>query len=93
MVISERQSDFLNLTRWVAAWFVVAEHLRALVFADFGVANASSLWLPFYLLTGFGHEAVMIFFVISGYLVGGKVWDKYRQGRFRWPQGCNPKLR
>ena len=85
MKISPTQSDFLNWSRWVAAWFVVAEHARSLVFVDFGELHAPGILAKgFYFLTGFGHEAVMVFFVISGYLVGGKVWSLYREGRFAW---------
>jgi peptidoglycan/LPS O-acetylase OafA/YrhL len=83
--ISPAQSDFLNWSRWVAAWLVVAEHARSLVFVDYGELQSPGLWAKgFYFLTGFGHEAVMVFFVISGYLVGGKVWSLYREGRFGW---------
>ncbi len=84
MTISQTQSDFLNLSRWVAAWLVLAEHVRSLVFADFTSCQPGLLWKPFYFVTGFGHEAVMIFFVISGFLVGGKVWLQFRQQRFQW---------
>ena len=85
MKISLAQSDFLNLSRWVAAWLVVAEHARSLVFVDYGQLQSPSLLAKgFYFLTGFGHEAVMVFFVISGYLVGGKVWSLYREERFGW---------
>lgn len=93
MRISQTQSDFLNLSRWVAAWLVVAEHTRSLVFVDYGIAERGmeqSGWLwevvrkAFYFMTGFGHEAVVVFFVISGYLVGGKVWSLSRSGKFGW---------
>jgi peptidoglycan/LPS O-acetylase OafA/YrhL len=69
----------------VAAWLVVAEHARSLIFVDYGELQSPGLWAKgFYFLTGFGHEAVMVFFVISGYLVGGKVWSLSREGRFGW---------
>jgi peptidoglycan/LPS O-acetylase OafA/YrhL len=75
----------LNWSRWVAAWLVVAEHARSLVFLDYGELHSPGLLAKgFYFLTGFGHEAVIVFFVISGYLVGGKVWSLYREGRFGW---------
>lgn len=63
----------------------MAEHARSLVFVDYGEMRSPELLVKgFYFLTGFGHEAVMVFFVISGYLVGGKVWILYREGRFGW---------
>ncbi len=64
---------------------MVAEHARSLIFVDYGELQSPGVWAKgFYFLTGFGHEAVMVFFVISGYLVGGKVWSLYREGRFGW---------
>ena len=64
---------------------MVAEHARSLIFVDYGdLKSPGILAKGFYFLTGFGHEAVMVFFVISGYLVGGKVWSLYREGRFGW---------
>ena len=66
---------------------MVAEHVRSLVFVDYAdLQSPGILAKGFYFLTGFGHEAVMVFFVISGYLVGGKVWSLYRNRRFGWPR-------
>lgn len=85
MKISPPQSDFLNLSRWTAAWLVVAEHARNLAIADFSTAPSSNILIrAFYFATGFGHEAVMIFFVISGFLVGGKVWSRMKDNSFSW---------
>lgn len=38
----------------------------------------------FYLLTGYGHQAVMIFFVLSGFLVGGKIIEKLEENKFHF---------
>lgn len=84
MNISPTQSDFLNLSRWTAAWLVLAEHVRAVAFADYTTCNPGAVWKPLYFVTGFGHEAVMIFFVISGFLVGGKVVSSFKCGNFQW---------
>lgn len=32
----------------------------------------------------YGHQAVIVFFVLSGYLVGGSVVKAFRQSRWRW---------
>ena len=34
--ISPLQSDLLDVFRWLAAFLVVIEHLRSLMFADYG---------------------------------------------------------
>lgn len=88
-MITPSQVNFLNFSRWFSAWVVCAEHLRNLLFVDYGsLADPSLFWKLFYFATGFGHEAVVIFFVISGYLVGGKVWERMESGTFRPASYC-----
>lgn len=85
MKISKTQSDFLDLSRWVAALLVAAEHARGLVFVDYAQLHFPDLKAKaVYFLSGFGHEAVVVFFVISGYLVGGKVVSSFLSQRFGW---------
>lgn len=74
-------STWLNLFRWVAAFCVCSSHLRALLFESYRPDLPWLAW-PFYLVTGFGHEAVIIFFVLSGYLVGGEVLRGLHRGDF-----------
>ena len=81
--VSPLQSDLLDLSRWLAAMLVVVEHLRSLMFADYS-AGAGVLEKLFYFFTGFGHTAVMIFFVMSGFLVGGKVLERMAAQDFSW---------
>jgi peptidoglycan/LPS O-acetylase OafA/YrhL len=51
---------------------VAAGHVRDFLFLDYPGIGASNVAVKaFYALTGLGHEAVMVFFVLSGYLVGG----------------------
>ncbi len=65
-------SSFLNLSRWLAALLVVIGHIKNILFVDFGeVTHKTIACRIFYLVSGLGHEAVVIFFVISGFLVGG----------------------
>ncbi len=72
--------NLLNFFRWFSAFLVVAGHLRSILFIDYhqwdGVGN-SVLVKIFYFITGFGHQGVITFFVVSGYLVGGKMLQKY----------------
>jgi peptidoglycan/LPS O-acetylase OafA/YrhL len=50
---------------------VVVQHCRGFVTQDYSPA-ANPFAKLVYAATGFSHQAVVIFFVISGYLVGGK---------------------
>jgi peptidoglycan/LPS O-acetylase OafA/YrhL len=53
---------------------VCAGHLRNAMLADYGQIAAPAVWhAPFYFATGLGHQAVMVFFVLSGFFVGGSV--------------------
>lgn len=82
-VMSLSLSAALDMMRWVAAMLVVLNHLRNVFFIDYQLVAYPSLWDNFfYFFTGLGHQAVMVFFVLSGYLVGGRAWERMRQGTF-----------
>jgi len=83
--ISPFQSDLLDLSRWIAALLVVVEHARSLIFLQYGIASQPGvLGKVFYFMTGFGHSSVMVFFVMSGFLVGGKVLERLLHGNCNW---------
>jgi len=65
---------WLDLARGLCAIAVCAGHLRSAIIVDHASLGSSS-WAQkiFYLCTGFGHQAVMVFFVLSGLFVGGAV--------------------
>src|SRR5665213_4179527 len=66
----------LNFARWAMAGLVVIGHARSLIFRDAHQAGALDLpWKAFYFATGFGHAAVVVFFVLSGFFVGGKLLE------------------
>jgi peptidoglycan/LPS O-acetylase OafA/YrhL len=63
----------LDMVRGLAALAVVAGHLRGFLFVDYGALEQPGLaHNALYFLTGFGHQAVIVFFALSGYLVGGR---------------------
>lgn len=71
----------LDSLRGFAALAVVGGHLRALLFIDYKDLSEVQLFVRcFYYFTGFGHQAVVIFFVLSGYLVGGSVLNSVEIG-------------
>ncbi len=75
----------LELVRGLSALLVLTGHLRAAILDDYGSLSAPNLGIKaFYLATGLGHQAVMVFFVLSGYFVGGSVLRGLMSGRFSW---------
>lgn len=75
-------SDLLNFLRWFSALVVLLSHLRRILFIDYaGVVDKNALTSLFYFCTGFGHQAVVVFFVVSGFLVGGSLLNKIDSGR------------
>ena len=83
--INPLQSDLLDFARWTAAFLVVIGHIRSFVFVSYQVEDKGGLCgKAFYFLTGFGHSAVMVFFVMSGFLVGGKILQRLTEGSFSW---------
>jgi peptidoglycan/LPS O-acetylase OafA/YrhL len=76
---------YLDLSRGLAALFVTLGHLRGFVFVDLYTAHHPGfVWSAFYFVTSFGKQAVMIFFVLSGFLVGGAVISRAEAGQWSW---------
>lgn len=74
---------WLDVSRGLCALAVCAGHLRSMLLTDFASLGSSNLLQKaLYLVTGFGHQAVMVFFVLSGFFVGGAVLRSGSQ--FRW---------
>lgn len=78
-------SDHLNLIRGLAAIAVLVYHVRYRFFFDYAdVGHPGLLQKSFYALTSFGHDAVMIFFVLSGYFISSSVIRDCRAGQWSW---------
>jgi peptidoglycan/LPS O-acetylase OafA/YrhL len=72
--IDERTSAVLDVFRWLAALAVVLTHLNDQMFLSLQQTPAENHTLAFMawkFISASGNEAVIVFFVISGYLVGG----------------------
>jgi peptidoglycan/LPS O-acetylase OafA/YrhL len=80
-----RHYTYLDLARGLAALAVFVGHLRGFVFVDFQLAGGMGpLWKIFYFVTGLGHSAVILFFVLSGFLIGRNVARSLRSGQWSW---------
>lgn len=83
--ISPELSRTLDVLRGIAAILVVIQHARTYLFADIEALPTQPLAVRgVYFITGFGHAAVMIFFVLSGFLVGGRALADIESGHFSW---------
>ena len=83
--LSASASAHLDVIRAAAAWAVMWGHLRTLFFVDFQHLHSPG-WLlgALYFFTGFGHQAVMVFFVLSGFLISATVTKSHMSGTWSW---------
>jgi peptidoglycan/LPS O-acetylase OafA/YrhL len=82
-----------NAVRGIAALTVCVSHLRSFLMVKFPfVVDPTHADSAFYFLTGLGHQAVVVFFVMSGWLVGSSVWSQQLSGRFSWVQYAITRL-
>ena len=72
------------MIRGLAALEVCIGHLRGFFLVDYQQTGGGLTTRLFYLVTGLHHQAVMIFFALSGFLVGGSVVRLKRRGKWRW---------
>jgi peptidoglycan/LPS O-acetylase OafA/YrhL len=83
--IAGRTSVHLDLIRGVSAIAVMLYHLRGLFFVDFPfLIDKSLVSAGLYAVTGYGHQAVMVFFVLSGYFIGANVMNRVGKGQWTW---------
>jgi len=55
-----------------------------LFFCDYSSSQVAPFFNAFYFLSGFGHQAVIIFFVLSGILIGQKALGDLKSNRWSW---------
>jgi peptidoglycan/LPS O-acetylase OafA/YrhL len=71
--------------RGIAAWAVMWGHVRGNFLVDFQDLHHPNLFLKaVYFVTGFGHQAVMVFFVLSGFLISSSVFNGLATGSWSW---------
>jgi peptidoglycan/LPS O-acetylase OafA/YrhL len=93
-------SVHLNAIRGAAALVVLLGHTRSLFFSSLSVSgDLSTATQKFHQSTGsrlglitMGNEAVIVFFVLSGYLVGGSAIRDLRNGTWSWKRYLAQRL-
>lgn len=72
------QSLLISALRGLAALQVAASHLRAEIYPGLRTLEDPTLaYLGLAFFTGFAHQAVVVFFLISGWLVGGSLMNRF----------------
>lgn len=85
LVNAKEHLHWLDWLRFTAALMVVVVHARGGNWVEWGRLEEASRtkWVAiFFALTRTGAECVTVFFVLSGFLVGGKVLERVAKGTF-----------
>lgn len=83
--LTERASVHLDMARGVAALAVLVGHVRGLFFVDYhNLPHHSPLVSAFYAATALGHQAVVVFFVLSGFFIVSSIADSLEQHKWSW---------
>jgi peptidoglycan/LPS O-acetylase OafA/YrhL len=81
---------YMDAFRFVAALTVVLNHARDMVWIDY--AGTPPVWAQaLYFISGLGHEAVMVFFVLSGFWITHSAERKIGSAAF-WPNYLTDRL-
>ena len=77
----------LDMLRGLAALGVVIGHARGFVVVSYATSPSDTLGAYlFYFATGLGHQCVLAFFALSGFLVGGQALGAILAGEWNWPR-------
>src|SRR5579875_1508702 len=78
-------SVLLDLVRGLAAVLVLLSHWKVMFFVDYPkIPGERWQFAVPYVLCDAGHQAVVIFFVLSGYLIAGSVRRSLNRGQGSW---------
>jgi peptidoglycan/LPS O-acetylase OafA/YrhL len=82
---AQKHLCWIDWFRFVAAFGVVIGHARGVNWVRYhqlAEASRTGLGWLFFVMTHLGDESVLLFFVLSGFLVGGKVLERTINGSF-----------
>lgn len=82
--MKNKQNRSLDMIRTVAAVLVVVGHARGYLLIPHAESQGGAVNAVLYAVTGLANGAVMVFFVLSGFLVGGKAVKGWKSGMFEW---------
>lgn len=82
--LKARKFLWLDLLRGTTAFAVFIGHVRTLYFVEYANIIPTKSAQIFYFFTGFGHQAVIIFFVLSGFFIAKTIQNSIAAKRFRF---------
>lgn len=86
-------SVWLDALRGIAALMVLLQHWRYAYFCELhDIHRYRKLFILPYVITSAGHGAVILFFVLSGFLVGGSALRSLEQNRWEWRRYLTHRL-
>lgn len=86
-------STYLDLMRWLAALIVVVQHIKGLFFVTYSELEHPNILLKlFYAIASTGHQAVIVFFVLSGYFISANVMKNISNGSWSWKSYLTNRL-
>ena len=78
-------SVWLDVFRWAAAVVLVISHIKGLFFVNYSeLVNPHPIVTLLYMVASAGHQAVIIFFVLSGYFISNSVINSIRKQTWSW---------
>jgi peptidoglycan/LPS O-acetylase OafA/YrhL len=82
---NSQASILLDLVRGIAAFLVLLSHWKIMFFVDYPQIPSHPRWFAIpYVVCEAGHTAVLIFFVLSGYLISDNIFRSLDRGQFQW---------
>jgi peptidoglycan/LPS O-acetylase OafA/YrhL len=83
--LSSKASVRLDMLRGLAAILVLISHWKMMFFVDYPNIPNHRIWFAIpYVACSAGHQAVLIFFVLSGYLISGSVFRSVDRNQWQW---------
>ncbi len=85
--LAETASSHLDILRFVSALAVVIGHARATFLVNYiDLSHPAILIKILYALTALGNQAVIVFFVLSGFFIGKSVHQMHDSASWSWTQ-------
>lgn len=83
--LTTRASVHLDMIRGTAALAVLVGHVRGLFFVTYHeLQHGNAALAALYATTDLGHQAVIVFFVLSGFFIVSSIVEAFERGQWSW---------